>query len=484
MNVVLIISDTLRRDHLGCYGNRWIRTPHLDSFAQRAAVFDRAYCASFPTVPNRNDILTGRYTLTYQGWVPLSRDDSTLAEVAGPAGVLTSLVADTPHPFAPGFNYQRGFHAWELIRGQEVDPWKSHPREVQLPCAPEKLRNPDRVVAQYLRNVAERRREEDYFPAQTMRAAARWLEENRLYRPFFLYVDTFDPHEPWDPPRHYVDLYDPGYEGEEVIYPRYDTIDFLSEAELRHCRALYAGEVSLVDTWVGHLLERLEALGLMDSTAVILTSDHGFYLGEHGYIGKSLIRDGFQYLPLYPEVAAVPLLVYVPGASHGQRLDGLAQSVDLFPTILELLGVEVPDTARGHSLLPSIRGEGGIARELVIAAPTLCHQGLPVIDPAARASVIDGEWLLVYGGQPTEELLALVAEGLRTRAVDGLSRDVRALESGAIRPELYRLSEDPGCECNVLDGHGDVAEDLHGRFLRFLEQEQVSEEHLRYFRTL
>jgi len=482
VNVVLIISDTLRRDHLGCYGNGWIRTPHLDGFAQRAAVFDRAYCASFPTVPNRNDILTGRYTFTYQGWVPLSRDDFTLAEVAGVAGVLTSLIADTPHPFAPGFNYQRGFQAWELIRGQEHDPWKSHPREVHFPCAPEKLRNPHHTVVQYLRNVAERQSEEDHFVAQTMRAAARWLEENRLYQPFLLYVDTFDPHEPWDPPPHYVDLYDPGYEGEEVIYPRYDTIDFLSEAELRHCRALYAGEVSLVDTWVGYLLERLEALGLMDSTAVILTSDHGFYLGEHGYIGKALIREGFQFLPLYPEVAAVPLLVYVPGASHGQRLDALAQSVDLFPTILELLGVHVPGSARGHSLLPPIRGEGSIPRELAIAAPPLSYRGLKVPHPTSRASIIDGEWLLVYGSQADEQ--ALAPEGLSTQAVDSLSRGMRALEPGPIRPELYRLSDDSGCERNIIDAHGDVAEELHRRFVRFLEQEQVPEEHLRYLRTL
>jgi hypothetical protein len=77
-----------------------------------------------------------------------------------------------------------------------------------------------------------------------------------------------------------------------------------------------------------------------------------------------------------------------------------------------------------------------------------------------------------------------VAEGIKTRAVDGLSREVRSLEPGSIRPELYHLPEDPTCERNVLDAHGDVAKDLHGRFVRFLEGEQVSEENLRYFRTL
>jgi arylsulfatase A-like enzyme len=482
VNVVLIISDTLRRDHLGCYGNEWIRTPHLDRFAQRAAIFDRAYCASFPTVPNRNDILTGRYTFTYQMWGPLSSDDVTLPELVSPHGVRTSLIADTPHPFVPGFNYQRGFDDWELVRGQEHDPWKTEPREVHFPCAQEKLRNPDHAVVQYLRNVADRQGEEDYFVARTMRAAARWLEENRVHQPFFLYLDTFDPHEPWDPPQHYVDLYDPEYEGEEVIYPRYDTVDFLSKAELHHCRALYAGEVSLVDAWIGYLLERLEVLGLMDSTAVIVTSDHGFYFGEHGYIGKALIREGFQYLPLYPEVAEVPLLIYVPEPSHGQRLDSLAQPVDLFPTILEFLEVGVPGMARGHSLLPPIRGEGDIPRDVAIAAPPLSYGGLRVPHPSTRASIIKGEWLLVWGTCADEQ--APSAGGLTTLAVDSLSRRIQALESGSIGPELYRLSEDPGCEHNLMDVHGDVAEELHCRFVHFLEQERVPEEHLRHFRTV
>src|SRR5438876_7463656 len=107
MNVIVVISDTLRRDHLGCYGNPWIRTPNLDAFAEQAVVLERAYISSFPTVPCRNDILTGRYTFTYQSWAPLRPDEVTLQDLLGKAGIVTGLVADTPHPFAPGYNYQR-----------------------------------------------------------------------------------------------------------------------------------------------------------------------------------------------------------------------------------------------------------------------------------------------------------------------------------------------------------------------------------------
>src|SRR5205807_3518280 len=200
-NVLLIISDTLRRDCVSVYGEpgwfgRPIDTPHLERFSQRATVFDRAYSSSFPTVPLRNDILTGRATFTYKQWAPLDRDDATLQETLNGAGIVTALVADTPHPFAPGFNYQRGFQSWELIRGQEHDRWKAHPRDPQPPCAPEKLRSPEQTVKQYLRNTAWWQSEADTFAARTMAAAAGWLEQNHRDR-FFLYVDTFDPHEPW-----------------------------------------------------------------------------------------------------------------------------------------------------------------------------------------------------------------------------------------------------------------------------------------------
>jgi len=278
----------------------------LDRFAHQAVIVERAYCCSFPTVPHRNDVLSGRYTFTYKPWAPIDPKEVTLPATLNRAGKVTALFVDTPHPFAPGFNYQRDFQCWELIRGQEHDRWKTHPREVKFPCQPHKLRNPERTVVQYLRNVHDRCSEADYFPARTMTAAAEWLEKN-YDTEFFLYLDTFDPHEPWDPPQYYVDLYDPGYEGEEVIYPRYDKCDFLTEEELKHCRALYAGEVTLVDRWVGYLLERVESLGLMDNTAIFFTTDHGFYLGEHGYIGKSLITPEYQQaIPLYPEVSASP----------------------------------------------------------------------------------------------------------------------------------------------------------------------------------
>jgi arylsulfatase A-like enzyme len=301
-------------------------------------------------------------------------------------------------------------------------------------------------------------------------------------------VDTFDPHEPWDPPAHYLALYERDYRGESVIYPRYDRCDYLSAEELAHCRALFAGEVSLVDRWVGHLVDTIDRLGLRETTAVFFLADHGFYLGEHGYIGKSLITPEYQQsLPLYPEVAAIPLLARVPGLAP-RTSDVLAQPVDLYPTVAELCGVPsaaLPAAVGGRSLLKAIAGQvaGRQHRAVAVSAPTLSHPGLRVPHPTNRASITDGDWLLVFGSQVHQ-----VADAETTAMVDSVLRSVRTLEQGRIRPEVYHLGSDPGCTRNLWGraepGAERAARELHQAFVEELERCGVPEHHLRFFRQL
>src|SRR5712692_374141 len=434
-NVILIISDTMRRDALGCFGGRWIQTPHLDAFAKRAVRCENAFICSFPTVPTRHDILTGRYTFTYKPWSPLDKETVTLQDVLRPAGVYTALVVDTPHPFKPNYNYQRNFDFAQVNRGQEADDYKTEPIPVKMPCDPKKLRNGTKTVTQYLRNVADRKVEEDYFCARTLRDAADWLDKNHKRQPFFLYVDTFDPHEPWDPPKSYVDKYDADYKGEEAIYPRYDRWkDFLSEAELKHCRALYAGEASLVDRWFGHLVQKIDKLGLLENTLVLFVADHGFYLGEHGYIGKSFIRDNkFQSLPLYSEVCRVPFLAHYPGCKPGSASDALVQLVSLAPTVLDFLGVKAPPEFAAPSLWPVLQGKEAKVADIAISSPNLSHPNLKQPQPTNRATIADGRWLLIYGcagsGDPTD----------KTASVDSEQRSVAPLTGEKLAPELYDL---------------------------------------------
>ncbi|RLF24042.1 MAG: hypothetical protein DRN15_03875, partial [Thermoprotei archaeon] len=218
INFILIISDTFRYDCLeGTFTARGkpVKVPNLRKLAKSSAYFTRAYLASFPTVPHRHDILTGRYTFTYYGWAPLPRDEIVLPEILRKErNYVSVMIADTPHILKDGFNYDRGFDAWVWVRGQENDRYRTDPVEVELPCDPSKLRNVETTI-QHMRNNALRMFEEDWIPAKTANEAIRWLERNyNSGRNFFLYVDFFDPHEPWDPPKWYVDMYDPDYKGE------------------------------------------------------------------------------------------------------------------------------------------------------------------------------------------------------------------------------------------------------------------------------
>lgn len=468
MKFIIVVSDTFRRDHLRCYGNDWIKTPNIDALAKQSLVFDNAYCGSFPTVPNRTELFTGKYVFTYRDWGPLPKNEVILSQVLGDAGYTTMMVADTPHILKDGYNFDRGFSGWVWIRGQENDRYVTDPIDVKLPCSPEKLRSPYGAVVQYLRNVSRRKSEADYFAPQTMSQACHWLERNRTIDDFMLYVDTFDPHEPWDPPQSYVDLYDPGYDGEEVIYPAYGYNDYMTPEELKHARALYAAEVTMVDRWVGRLIRKVEDLSLMDDTILIFTTDHGFYLGEHNLIGKCIVSQNLlQATPLYTEMARIPLIIRMPGFEPA-RLDSLVQPTDIMPTLLDLAGAKDPGTMHGKSLLPLIRDEVEAIRDVSVSSWAITQD----VSSGRRSTISDGRWILVYGG---------LAEGRpkgTTSVVDGVRREERAYMPGT-EPELYDLSSDPCQERNVFEDESEIASRLHEKYVELLRRVGTADRYLR-----
>lgn len=478
MNIILIISDTFRWDYLGCYGNNWISTPNLDRFARRSVIFDKAYAASFPTVPHRMDLVTGRFTFTYRQWEPLPKDEVALAEILGENGYTTMLITDTPHILEDGYNFDRGFTGWEWIRGQETDRYMTDPVEVKLPCAPHKLRTPE-IAKRHLRNISQRRGEEDCFVAQTMLTAAKWLQRNYKNEKFFLWIDTFDPHEPWDAPKSYVEEYDPGYEGEEVIYPVYGKCDYLTEAELKHIRALYAAEVTLVDRWVGMLLQKIEDLGLFDNTAVIFTSDHGFYLGEHNLVGKSIISENlFQYVPLYEELARIPLFIWLPELKRSFRCSSFVQPPDLTATTLDIAGLKRNERIQGKSLLPIIEGKDSLLRNIAVSSPSLVNGRLG----APRITLRKENWSLILAPSKRRE-----DTKKETRAVDGITRNLVGFElknsSEEVKSELYDVSKDPRQEKNIFIGNKDKVDELHSDLIEFLIQIRTEEEYLKYWKN-
>ena len=396
MNIIVVMSDTLRYDHLGCHGNTWIRTPHIDAFSKRCMVFDRAYQASFPTIPTRTDMMTGRLTFPFRGWTPLPEDEIILSELLTDAGYVTMLLCDTPHLVRDGHQFDRGFLGWEWIRGQEGDRSITDDIPVPFESVPEKIRTPERMQQYHYRwRAAHWETERDTFVARTMQRAADWLEANHTHEKFFLYIDTFDPHEPWDPPAHYVNMYNPDYTGEVIDHPIYDYCDYLSAEEIKHTQALYAGEVTLMDTWVGHLLEKVENLNLWEDTAVIFMSDHGHYIGDHGRIGKSGQGPDGDW-PYYEEVSHTAFMGYVPGSNAaGKRTKFLTQPVDFMPTILDLAGIKKPDGLHGISVAPILKSEKTEEqRKVAVTSATL-----PVReDRSVCSSITDGSWTLHYRG--------------------------------------------------------------------------------------
>jgi arylsulfatase A-like enzyme len=472
-NIILIISDTFRNDLLlGGFkvkGGIYAEVSNLKKFTEESIFFRRTYCASFPTVPNRHDLLTGKYTFTYSDWAPLPKDEVVLPQILKKLGYVSMLIGDTPHIFKDGFNYDRGFDGWVWIRGQENDRYRTDPENIVLPCNPGKLRNVETTI-QHMRNNALRVFEDDWIPARTSNAAVRWLEKN-YNRNFFLYIDFFDPHEPWDPLEYYVEQYDPNYKGEKVIYPMYGPSDYLTKEELEHCRAMYAGEATLVDKWIGRILEKVEELGLWDNTALIFTSDHGFYLGEHRLIGKSIIMENVQGLaPLYEEVAHIPLVLRLPDSmmnnKKGLKLDELAQTPDITATILELAGSDYK--VEGSSLLPLIRGESSKLRDFVVSTPSLIHGA----NGGLRPTITSEDWSLILSSVETR-----VKENEHTMIVDGKLRVLKPF--GKIDTELYNIKDDKKQEKNLIYEHKEVAVVLKEKFVELLKKQNTKEEFIR-----
>jgi len=344
MNVIVVVTDSLRADHTGYMklGGR-ARTPNLDRLAAEGTVFEHYYPEGLPTLPVRTAWWTGLWTFPVHGWRPFQLSDVLLAEVLWDKGYTSALVSDTYHLHKPVYGAGRGFDTVIWIRGQEYDPWIVNV-DVDIDASPHhRLRGDESdqhwrpLFEQYLRNATTLRREQDYYVARTVTAGIEWLEQVTQHQKdrLFLWVDCFDPHEAWDPPEPYWSMYKPaGYSGAEITDPVPGPVQgYMTAEEVERTRTLYAGEVTLVDAWVGRLLDRVRELGLYDNTLIIHVSDHGEPFGEHGIIRKAMALN-------YDELVHAPLAIRHPqGVGAGTRVSALTQSVDLMPTILDFLGI-------------------------------------------------------------------------------------------------------------------------------------------------
>lgn len=452
-NIVVLITDTFRYDNIGDRAERPVRTPDLDRFAaERATEVERFTIGSFPTIPQRTDFATGVLGWPHYSWQPLDLSGPNhIAALLGDQGYATQLICDTPHLFDTRFH--PAFTAAYQHRGQEGDLPLLHlndPIEEVVPAdktrtSPSFLGHPlvdkHRWVNRYFRYEAET------FAARTAGTAVRWLEENSRAGPFFLWVDLFDPHEPWDPPAYLVERYDPDYRGTPMIHPNYGPSSAYSEAELRNLWAHYAAEAELVDRYLGRILQKLDDLLLWDDTLVVVMSDHGMSLGEHARTGKSSLRpDDERYWPIYPEVGHALCLIAGAEVPRGRSLDLIAQPIDLAPTLCELAGVTVepPQPFDGRSFAGAVLGGGGRHRDYAVSGCFLATDGV-LPRRATTPFLVTDRW----GYAPV----------------------------GAYgRPELYDLTRDPLAGHDVAADNPGVASELRDLFLTHLAEHRAPAE--------
>jgi arylsulfatase A-like enzyme len=379
-NVLFVSIDSLRRDHLSAYAakpatlDRPVKTPNLNRFSERAAIFETNYAGSLPCMPARREWFTGTQEFLWRPWGPIEPFDETLPRLCREAGVLSQLITDHYHYFQHGSHgYYEDFNAFEFVRGHEFDAWRTTPRALakdglaqvdmggQAPDAHQSAPDPEDLGfmnrAQYVRNVAafDDLNEREFFGPKVFSLTEQWLAENRDWDRWFCYVDSFDVHEPFHCPEPYASMYtDEDLTDPDLVHwPYYGRIDRgqseLTDRHLAFVQGLFAGKTTMVDRWFGRVLDRLDREGLWEETMVIVTSDHGHFLGDHGWVGKPAA-------PLYDVLAHTPLLVYHP-EGRDDRIEEITSAVDLYATILEALDVDVPEDTHSRSLLPLLRGE-------------------------------------------------------------------------------------------------------------------------------
>ncbi len=351
LNLILVTIDTLRADHLGCYGYAKASTPNLDKLAQRGTLFENAVTHAPLTTPSHASMFTGNYPTVHKvrdtGGFVLQGQNTTLAEMLRQAGWETAAFVGAS-VLKKSFGFAQGFSIYD-----------------------DQMPKPDRGAAV---EFPERK------AAEVVDRALSWLGGRPAGKPFFLWVHVFDPHSPYDPP-----------------------------APLRG----YDGEVTYADQQLGRLFERAP-----ENTVIAVLSDHGESLGDHGEYTHGVF--------LYDSTLRIAFMLSGPGVPRKLRVKQQARTIDLAPTLLELLGVKASQAMQGTSLAPAFTGKE------------------------------------VQGAESS------YAETLFTKLNLGWA-ELRAVRTNrwkyirAPKPELYDLAADPGEASNVIDAHSAEVQELEAK---------------------
>lgn len=338
MRAIMLMFDSLNRQMLEPYECTWVKTPNFKRLAERTAVFDNFYAGSLPCMPARRELHTGRLNFLHRSWGPIEPFDDSMPEILKTNGVYSHLISDHGHYWEDGgCTYHTRYNTWEIVRGQEGDPWKGSVKDPEVPEHLGRCWRQDLVNREYI-NCEEKQ-------PQTicMELGLEFLEKNKSADDWFLQIETFDPHEPFYTMEHYKALYPHEYNGPIFDWPEYKKVTEPKEA-VEHIRYEYAALVSMCDANLGKLLDFMDENKMWDDTMLIVNTDHGFLLGEHDCWAKCVH-------PFYDENAHIPFFIWDPRSKiRGERRQSLAQTIDIAPTVLEYFNIEIPKDMQGKPL--------------------------------------------------------------------------------------------------------------------------------------
>ena len=379
MRAILVFFDTLNRHFLPPYGNNWVHAPNFKRLAEKTVIFDNHYAGSLPCMPARRELHTGRYNFLHRSWGPIEPFDDSMPEILKNKGVYTHLVSDHYHYWEDGgCTYHSRYNTWEIVRGHEGEPWKG---EVKDPNIPEYVKTSRTFGSLWRQDWVNRKymqKEELQPQAVTFKKGVEFINTNYMEDNWLLQIETFDPHEPFFTQQKYKDLYKHDYSGPHFDWPSYTLVTETPE-QVNHCRMEYAASVSMCDNYLGKLLDIMDEKDMWKDTMLIVSTDHGFLLSEKDMWGKMI-------LPLYNEIAHIPLFIWDPRLQKkNERRNALTQTIDLAPTLLEFFGIKRPKLMQGKVLKETINSDVKV-RETAIFG----YHG-------AAVNITDGRYLYMRG---------------------------------------------------------------------------------------
>lgn len=482
MKAIMVMYDSLNRRMLEPYGCDWIPTPNFRRLARRAVTFDCNYVGSMPCMPARRELHTGRYNFQHRSWGPMEPFDDSMPELLKQHGIYTHLATDHQHYWEDGGGtYHTRYSSFEFSRGQEGDPWKAYPDTLQA------QRKKQSYPGLNYHDIANRRYldcEEKMPQAVTFRAGLEFLENNHEEDNFFLQIETFDPHEPFFTQEEYKKQFAHEYDGPMGDWPPYY---FVTEGEdsVRHMRMEYAALITMCDRYLGKVLDVMDQYDMWKDTMLIVNTDHGYLLGEHGWWSKSI-------MPYYEEIARTPLFIYDPRSKVcAERRSQLTQTIDLPATILEFFGIPLPKDMQGRPLRPVIENNEKV-HDYVLFGSHEGHCNLTDGRFVYMKAPVEGSECYDYTLMPTHMRCRFSPEELQDLSLQepfSFTKGCRTMKikcsaQGMTDPvnfgtKLYDLAADPGQETPLKDA--DKETQLANEMIRLMHENDCPVDWLKRF---